>query len=237
MRSTVFYAFFVITLLVYTLTSAVTLIMPYTTRYRVLTSWADLNLWCLERVCGLNYQVDGLHNLPDKPSVVMSNHQSTWETLVLKRFFPPLCWVVKRELMWIPFFGWSLAMLQPIAINRGAGRRAVDQLIQQGQARLNSGRWVIVFPQGTRVAPGKQRRFKLGGAVLANKTQVPVIPVAHNSGYFWPRRQFLKYPGTITVSLGPPVATQDKSPEEIMDEVKNWIDTELEVIGGPPWQG
>jgi len=221
----------------YIVPSVLTLIVPYSVRYRMLTSWADLNLWCLERVCGLSYRVDGLHNIPDQPSVVMSNHQSTWETLVLKRFFPPLSWVVKRELMWIPFFGWSLAMLQPIAIDRGAGRRAVDQLIQQGQDRLKSGLWVVVFPQGTRVAPDKKRRFRLGGAALACQTQVPVIPVAHNSGYFWPRRQFLKYPGTITISFGPPVSTAGKSPEVVMAEVKTWIETRLEAIGGPPWKG
>ena len=219
----------------YTISSVLTLIMPYSLRYRLLTSWADLNLWCLEHVCGLSYRVDGLHNIPRQPSVVMSNHQSTWETLVLKRFFPPLSWVVKRELMWIPFFGWSLAMLQPIAIDRRAGRKAVDQLIQQGRDRLKTGMWVIVFPQGTRVAPGKKRRFRLGGAVLASETQVPVVPVAHNSGYFWPRRQFLKYPGTITVSFGPPVTTTGKSPEVIMAEVRNWIETRLEAIGGPSW--
>jgi 1-acyl-sn-glycerol-3-phosphate acyltransferase len=174
--------------------------------------------------------VEGLENIPDSPSVIVSNHQSTWETLALKKFFPPLSWVVKRELMWVPFFGWGLAMAQPIALDRASGRKAVDQLLRQARQRLENGRWIVIFPQGTRVAPGQKNRYKLGAAIVSSHMQVAAVPVALNSGLFWRRRQFVKHPGTITVSIGPPVYPKDKSPAQINAEIKAWIEAKLEEI-------
>jgi 1-acyl-sn-glycerol-3-phosphate acyltransferase len=209
--------------------------LSFRQRYRLLTTWGDLNVWLCARICGLTYRVEGLENIPERPSVVMASHQSTWETLVLKQFFPPLAWVVKRELMWIPFFGWGLAMIQPIVIDRRAGKKAFQQLEEQARDRLADGRWLLVFPQGTRVLPGSPSRYKLGGALVASRTGVPVIPVAHNAGDFWARHQFVKYPGTITVSIGPPVDSRGRSPETVNAQVKQWIDAkEAEIRSSSP---
>jgi len=198
--------------------------LPFRHRYRLLTTWADLNLWFCARICRLDYRVEGLENIRGRPSIIMAAHQSTWETLALQQLFPPLAWVIKRELLWIPFFGWGLALLAPIAINRHAGQMATQQLIDKGCTRLTSGRWVVVFPQGTRVSFGERPAHKLGGARLAASANVPVIPVAHNAGRYWPRRQFLKYPGTITVRIGPAIQPHGKSPEMISAAVKHWIE-------------
>ncbi|MEN8131029.1 MAG: lysophospholipid acyltransferase family protein [Pseudomonadota bacterium] len=233
LRSSAFYVGFFLSTIIYSLFGIMAYALPFRKRHGIITNWADVNLWWLAWVCKLHYRVEGLENLPDRPSVVMSNHQSTWETLALKKFFPSMSWVVKRELLWIPFFGWGLAATQPIAINRGSGQRAVEQLIRQARQRLGNGRWIMIFPEGTRVAPGKKKRYKLGGAIIASKIQVPVIPVAHNAGLFWRRRQFVKYPGTITVSIGPAVEPDGKSPAQINKEVKGWIEARLEKICAP----
>ena len=224
LRAGVFEAVFMISAIVFSTLGLLTYPLPFRYRYQFLTSWADLNIWWLKIVCKLDYRVEGLENVPNRPSIVMSNHQSAWETLALKKFFPPMSWVAKRELTWIPFFGWGLALLEPIAIDRSSGQKAVEQLLQKGQRCLESGRWIVVFPEGTRVAPGKKRRYRMGGAIFASQAQVPVVPVAHNSGLFWSRRQFLKYPGTITVSIGRPIDCRGKSPAQINAEVRTWIE-------------
>lgn len=230
LRSSAFALVFIFSTIIYASLSLFLYPLSFNTRYKFLTSWADLNIWWLKRTCKLDYRVEGLENVPKQASIVMSNHQSTWETLALKKFFPPTAWVAKRELLWIPFFGWGLSMTEPIAINRRSGQKAIEQLLSQGQRRLASGRWIIVFPEGTRVAPGKKRRYRLGGALIASRTQAQVVPVAHNAGLFWPRRQFVKYPGTITVCIGPPIDSRGKKPETINTEVKAWIDTKLKQI-------
>ena len=230
LRASAFSLVFVASTVVYALLSLFAYPLSFNKRYRFLTSWCDLNIWWLKLVCKLDYQVEGLENVPKQASIVISNHQSTWETLVFKKFFPPVAWVVKRELLWIPFFGWGLSMIEPIAIDRRSGQKALEQLLNQGRRRLAAGRWIIVFPEGTRVAPGKQRRYKLGGAIMASRTQVPVVPVAHNAGRFWPRRQFVKYPGTITVCIGPAIDTRGKTPAAINTEAKAWIEAELGQI-------
>jgi 1-acyl-sn-glycerol-3-phosphate acyltransferase len=230
LRSGAFFMVFVLSTVVYALLSVLIYPLPFPGRYPLLTSWADLNIWWLKVVCKLDYCVEGLENIPKQASIVMSNHQSAWETLALKKFFPPLTWVVKRELLWIPFFGWGLSLIDPIALNRRSGHRALEQLLDQGRKRLLAGRWIIVFPQGTRVAPGTKRRFKLGGAMIASRTQVPVVPVAHNAGNFWPRRRFIKYPGTITVRIGPPIDSRGKQPDAINAEAQAWIEATLNQL-------
>ena len=227
-RSLAFSIVFIFSTVVYAFFGFVTYLLPFQRRYRLLTTWADMNLWWLKMVCKLDYRVEGLENIPSQPSIVISNHQSTWETMALKKFFPPMAWVVKRELTWIPFFGWALAMLEPIAIDRSSGRKAVEQVLQKGRRCLQTGRWVIVFPEGTRVAPGQKRKYKMGGAIVASDTQVPVVPVAHNAGFFWPRRKFIKLPGVITVSIGPRIDSRGKTPVQINAEAKAWIEAKLE---------
>ncbi len=160
-------------------------------------------MFLLKHLCGLDYRVEGREHLPGGAAIILSKHQSAWETIAFQEIFPPQTWVLKRELMWIPLFGWALALLRPIAIDRSAGRKAIEQVIEQGRERLQSGIWVVVFPEGTRVAPGTRKRYGMGGAVLAAETGYPVVPVAHNAGSFWPRRGFLKRPGTVRVVIGP----------------------------------
>lgn len=149
---------------------------------------------------------------------------------MLQEVFPPLVWVLKRELLWIPFFGWGLAVLNPIAINRKAGRHAMHQVVEQGTQRLNAGRWVVVFPEGTRVPPGTRGRYRAGGALLATESGYPVVPVAHNAGEYWAKGQFLKRPGTIRVVVGPLIQSRGRKPEEILAEAQDWIESTMARI-------
>ena len=213
--------------LIYAPLSLLTAPLPYRARYGFIAQWPRFHLWLLQRLCRIDYVVEGAEHLPSGPAVVLANHQSTWETLAFTKFFPPQTWVLKRELTWIPLFGWALALLKPIAIDRSAGRRAVDQVVTQGRTRLAQGIWVMVFPEGTRVAPGVARRWGVGGAVLAAETGYPVVPVAHNAGHFWRRRSFIKHPGTVRVAIGPTIATRGKTPEEINRAAQTWVETQM----------
>lgn len=213
-----------LTTLVFAPLALLTFPFPLETRYRFITLWARINVRSLAFFCRLRYRVRGAENIPRGAAIVFSKHQSTWETFVLQEVFPHQVWILKRELLWVPFFGWGLAMLRPIAIDRKSGRKAVAQLIEQGKRHLDAGRWVIVFPEGTRVAPGETGRYGIGGAALAQATGYPVVPVAHNAGQFWPRRKFLKRPGTVTLVIGPAIDSRDKSAEQIRDEAREWIE-------------
>lgn len=200
-------------------------ILPFQARYRFISLWNYFSLWCLDRICGLRYTVEGREHIPPGACVILCKHQSTWETYALPRIIPqPLVWVCKRELLWIPFFGWGLAMLRPIAIDRSAGRKALEQLVAQGIDRLKRGRSVVIFPEGTRVAPGEKRRYAIGGAMLAERSGYPVLPIAHNAGEFWPRKSFIKYPGTIRVVIGPVIASAGKNAAEINALAEAWIE-------------
>jgi len=210
--------------------AVLTLPFPFATRYAFITQWARFNLWWLQITCSLRYQVYGRENIPSGNAIVFCKHQSAWETLALQNIFPPQVWLLKRELLWVPFFGWGLAMLEPIAIDRRAGRKAVEQLVRQGAERLADGRWVVIFPEGTRVAPGHTGRYGIGGAALAASSGYPVVPVAHNAGEFWPRRGFIKRPGTITVVVGPAIDPRGKDAETIKEEAKFWIENKSREI-------
>lgn len=203
----------------------------FNVRYRVISQWARFNLWWLALTCGLRYEVEGRENIPAGTAIIFCKHQSAWETLALQELFPPQIWLLKRELLWIPFFGWGLALLEPIAINRSAGLRAMRQLVEQGIARLRAGRWVVIFPEGTRVMPGQRGIYHKGGALLAEKSGFPVVPVAHNAGEFWPRQGFLKKPGTIRVVIGPVIETQGRKPAEINALAETWIEAQMQRIG------
>jgi 1-acyl-sn-glycerol-3-phosphate acyltransferase len=202
------------------------------TRYRVITIWSRLMVAGAEKICGIHYRVLGAERIPPPPFIVLAKHQSAWETLAFQQIFPPQVWVVKRELLWIPFLGWGLAMLSPIAIDRDAGPRALRQLLEQGSERLALGFCIVIFPEGTRVAPGARREYQVGGAWLAVKTAAPVLPVAHNAGEMWRRKAFLKYPGVITVSVGGPIATEQLTPQELNRKVEDWIEGEMQRISG-----
>lgn len=201
--------------------------LPPMTRYRIITVWTDIILWFVWHLLGIRYRVIGRENLPSRASVILCKHQSAWETMALQHVFPAICFVLKRELLKVPFFGWGLARMPMIAIDRAAGKDALAQVVEQGSRRLEEGFWVVVFPEGTRVAPGTTRRYKPGGAWLAHKTGVPVVPVAHNAGEFWRRNAFLKYPGEVVVSIGPAIDPAGRSAEEINREAHAWIEGEM----------
>ncbi len=205
---------------------------PFTpfARYRLVTGWTRLVMAGAEKICGIRYRVLGAEHIPAPPFIVLSKHQSAWETFAFQMIFPPQTWVVKRELLWVPFFGWGLAMLSPIAIDRGAGARALRQLVDQGRDRLARGLCIVMFPEGTRTPPGTRRPYQAGGAWLATQTATPVIPVAHNAGTLWRRKAFLKHPGLITVSVGAPIDPQGLTHQELNRQVEDWIETEMQRL-------
>ena len=203
---------------------------PYRWRYAVNQRFARIMLVWLRITCRLDYRVRGLENLPREPVVILSKHQSTWETIALQALLPPQVWVLKRELMWIPVFGWLLFALHPIAINRAKGKNAMRQVKEQGRKRLAEGLNVVIFPEGTRTAWGSQPRYKLGGAVLAVEAGVPVVPVAHNAGYFWPRHAWRKKPGVVDLVIGPPIDTRGKSAEAVLDAARGWIEDTVATL-------
>ncbi len=206
---------------------------PYAVRYGFITRWATFNLWWLGVTCGLRWEIEGREHIPSGTAIIFAKHQSAWETLALQRIFPPQVWLLKRELLWVPFFGWGLALLEPIAINRKDNMRAIYQLIEQGTERLKAGRWVVIFPEGTRIPAGQKGTYHKGGALLAEKSGFPVVPVAHNAGFYWPRRGFLKRPGVIKVVIGPPIETVGRKASEINRLAEQWIEAQMTRISPP----
>jgi 1-acyl-sn-glycerol-3-phosphate acyltransferase len=224
LRSAVFNLLMWLSAIGYATLSMLTFPLPPLVRYRFIIQWPRMQIWLLRRLCRLDYRVEGRENLPPGPAIILCKHQSAWETLALELIFPPVTWVLKRELLRIPFFGWALALLRPIAIDRSVGRGAVQQVIQQGRQRLAAGLWVLIFPEGTRIPPGTRGRYRLGGAVLAVETGRPVVPVAHNAGSYWPRRGFIKRPGVIRVVIGPVIESRGHSAAEINARAERWIE-------------
>ena len=227
LRSLLFAIVLVITTPPFALLGILSTPLPPQTRYRIITKWTDITLWFVWHLLGIRYRVIGRENLPNQASVILCKHQSAWETMALQHIFPAICFVLKRELLKVPFFGWGLARMPMIAIDRAAGKDALAQVVEQGSQRLEEGFWVVVFPEGTRVAPGTTRRYKPGGAWLAHKTGVPVVPVAHNAGEFWRRNAFVKHPGEVVVSIGPVIETAGRGAEEINAEAHAWIEGEM----------
>lgn len=218
----------------FTLTLPALLFLDLPARYAILTRWSRVTLWWLRVACGLDFAVQGREHIPDSPSVVLSNHQSAWETLAFQSIFPPQVWVLKRNLLWVPLFGWSLAMLRPIAIDRGGHSKALRQVVAQGRDRLANGMWVVVFPEGTRMAPGELGEFNPGGAMLAERAGVPVVPVALDAAAYWPRGAIPIRPGTVHVAIGPPIATAGRKAKAINDEARAWIAAALPTLGQAP---
>jgi 1-acyl-sn-glycerol-3-phosphate acyltransferase len=192
-------------------------------------------MWLAKVLCGLDWVVEGSENIPkDGAHISMWKHTSTWETMAQMVVMPPQAWVLKREILWIPLVGWATWMLKCIAIDRGAGHRAVNQVLDQGRDRLAAGIWVLIFPEGTRMAPGETRKYGMSGALLASQSGTKIVPVAHNAGDFWPRRGLLKKPGLIRVVIGPPVEAAGREPRELNAEVQRWIESTMEELRSRP---
>jgi 1-acyl-sn-glycerol-3-phosphate acyltransferase len=232
-RSLVFFILQVLLTLVWSLLSLLTFPFSPLTRYRFITRWSRMVIWLARVICGIRYELRGMEHLPDRPSIVLSKHQSAWETVAFQVFLPPQVWVIKRSLLHMPFFGWALAMMNPIAIDRAAGMRALKQTLEQGRQRLAHGFWIVIFPEGHRHAPGRKGTYHIGGAWLAAQAGAPVVPIALNSGYLWRRGAFLKLPGTITVSIGPAIDPRGLKADEVNRRVEDWIETEVGRLGDP----
>ena len=202
-------------------------VLPMRCRFAIIAAWRTLFMGLCDHVLGLRYQVIGRENIPATPSVVLSKHQSAWETIGLQAIFPPLVFVLKRSLLLIPFLGWAFAAVKMISIDRNAGKNALKQVQKQGGERLRAGYWVVIFPEGTRIAPGETRRFKTGGALLADSAGVAAVPVAHNAGEFWAKNAFVKKSGLITVSIGPAIDPKGKTAEEVTALAEQWIEGEM----------
>lgn len=225
-RSSLYLLFLFVTVVAFSAPlSVVGWLLPQSVLGRIGRLWASMNLAALGALCGLRYRLSGVENLRHEPCIVLCKHQSAWETIALRSLLSPThTWVLKRELLWVPFFGWGIAPYRPIAIDRSAGRRAIRQVLEQGSKSLSAGRTVVIFPEGTRVAPGQRRRYGLGGALLAEKSGFPVLPIAHNAGVFWRRRDLRKYPGVVDVVIGEPLAAEGLSAAEINRRVEEWIE-------------
>lgn len=228
LRSALFNVLMALSVPLWVLAFFCTMPLPYGWRFSVATSWGRSMLWLLRMVCRLDYRVEWQAPLPEGPCVVLWKHESTWETLAqLAMFDVRQVWVLKKEILSIPFFGWAMRFLYPIAIDRSAGRRSVEQVVEQGREKLRNGTWVMIFPEGHRMPVGKTRRYGISGATLAKEAGVPIIPISHNAGDFWGRVQFGKRPGTVTAVVGPPIQTTDLSPREINEVAQLWIEREL----------
>jgi 1-acyl-sn-glycerol-3-phosphate acyltransferase len=214
----------------YAVMALATFPLPRMMRYRIISGWSRAVVFLAKVVLGIDWKVEGRDNLPSRPAVILSKHQSAWETLAFQAIFPPQVHVLKRELLWIPFFGWGLALMSPIAIDRSRGFAALRNIARRGRERLEQGFWIVVFPEGTRVAPGERRDYQLGGAWLAAASGAPIVPVAHNAGLVWPRNAFLKRPGTVTVRIGPPIDTVNRDPKAINALVETWIEEQQKAL-------
>jgi 1-acyl-sn-glycerol-3-phosphate acyltransferase len=233
LRSLIFSIYSVVSIIFFSLLCLPALLLPIRKRHMLLRLFARMYIGVLRGVCNINYHVEGMENVPKhRLGVVFSKHQSAWETFFLPLIFHDPAVIAKRELLWIPFYGWGLAASEPILINRKDKTSAMQQIINKGKKALAAGRWILIFPEGTRMPVGEVGKYHLGGARLAVATEVLVIPVAHNAGYFWPKRKFIKQPGTIQVVIGPVIETTGQTPEAVMELAKDWIETTVTRIGG-----
>lgn len=199
-------------------------------RYLFIMWWVDFNLWWLKVTCNLTYVVHGKEHIPDSGCVVMSNHQSAWETILLNRLFPGCAYVLKKELFKLPFFGWALSSLDQIPIDRSAGIRALDEVVHLGSASIANNRKVIIFPEGTRVPVDERPSFQAGASLLATRAGSSVLPIAHNAGRYWPRHGFIKRPGVIQLHVGPLVSSAGLKPRALNTKVENWIRAKQDEI-------
>ena len=236
-RSLLFALYQIVVTVVWASLALVMFWLPARQRFNFISIWCRLNLWDARWICGIRHRLIGVENIPSgdnvPPHIVMSKHSSTWETLALHMFFPPLAFVAKKELLSLPFFGWAFALASPITIDRKAGTDAMQQIVVQGRERFRQGFWFVVYPEGTRIRAGTRAKYKTGGARLAIALGVPTVPVAHNAGYLWPKGTFGKRPGTVTISFGKPIAPGDKNAQALTGEVEDWIENEVARLGVP----
>jgi len=231
LRSLLFFLLMTVLTVVWSFACILFAPFPYARRYYLTARWNVMVIWMAKVICGIRYQVKGFENFPDAPAVVLSKHQSAWETIFLLQMTPrPLVFVFKKSLTYIPFFGWGIALLRMIPIDRSKGRDAFAQVVVQGRKRLADGQWIIMFPEGTRIPVGQTGKYKNGGTRLAVETNTVVVPIAHNAGECWPKNSFIKKPGLITVSIGKPIAPDGLDSSELMAKVENWIESEMRVI-------
>jgi len=227
LRSLLFFIGQVITAPIFTLIALLAMPLNPILRNDLISGWARSMLWWLKVTCNIRHEITGLENITDSPTIVLSKHQSAWETLAFQAIFPTQVYVLKRELLWIPIFGWGLAMSSPIAIDRSAGREALKKLVANGQARLSRGFWVVIFPEGTRITPGERSKYHIGGAWLATHTKTQVLPVAHNAGEYWAKNTFIKKPGVIKMHIGKPIQTAGLKADALNHQVESWIEAEM----------
>ena len=231
LRSAAFLVFGFTSILVFATFALLVFWAPRPFLWGIVVNYCKLALWAGDFLCGMKVVVEGKENLPDEPSVIMIKHTTTLETYGHVPMFPRTAWVLKREIIWMPIFGWVIGLLfQPIAIRRSARRTAVRQVIAQGKEKLRKGIWVTIFPEGTRMPPGETRRYGVSGAALAQEANAPIVPVAHNAGDVWPRLSFVKRPGTVRFVIGPPISAQGREPRETNLVVQEWIENKMREI-------
>ncbi len=227
-RSVLFFICMVLLVLPFTLLGIVGLLFSHTTSYRLMSGYSICIIWLLKHLCKLDLKVTGKENIPNEPVIYMAKHQSAWETLTLQTILPHnSSWILKRSLVYVPVFGIAVLAADPIAINRKAGRKALENLITQGKAKVAKGRNMIIFPEGTRTPYGEDTKYKLGAAKLAIAAGVPIVPVAHNAGKYWKRHGLKKHPGTMQLEIGKPIPTEGRDPVELTAEVKTWIEDKI----------
>lgn len=233
-RSVLFFLVFAVAIVIHSSLCLLVLpLMPLRKRFQFAILLNRFVIWWFGLACGVRYRIEGLENLPSNGTgVLVSNHQSEWETFYLQIVISPLCTVLKKELLLVPFFGWALALIKPIAIDRKARTGALKQIVQQGVEKLTQGFWVLIFPEGTRVNPGEKRRFSKTGALLAQKTGLPIVPIAHNAGELWPARGFVKHSGELRLVIGEPIHPQGRSVDDLYSESTQWIESTRDRISG-----
>ena len=230
LRALVYYALLIVILVPYWVMVMCVAPLPRIPRWKIIAGWPRLAAWLAIYVLGIRYEVRGRENIPAEPVVILSKHSSAWETLAFSGIFPPHVYVMKRELLWLPFLGLGLALFSPIFINRADRKNAMRRMIELGKERFAQGFCIMIYPEGTRIAVGKRGVYKLGGAYIAVQTGARVLPVAHNAGLLWPRNAFLKRPGKVTVMIGKPIESAGHTPEQLMRKVEDWIEGQVEIL-------
>ncbi|WP_018152499.1 lysophospholipid acyltransferase family protein [Leeia oryzae] len=232
-RSILFYIAALVLTPIYCLIGTLVLPLPPMVRYRIVSTygWTGMMMWVIKHLCGIKYEVEGLENLKGlKPAIICAKHQSAWETMALQSIFPPQVYIAKKELLYLPFFGWGLATISTIFIDRAAGVESRNKMLAVSKDRLEHGFWIVIFPEGTRTEPGAKVKYKKGAADMARALEVPLVPVAHNAGDYWPKNSWKKRPGTIKVSIGAPIWPEGKDLAGMTNAAHAWIEGEVARI-------
>ncbi len=237
LRSLCFYVGMAISTVTFSLLCPLFIPLRFRLRFYLISRWTVFNLWWLRVCCNVNCHIIGNENIPKQAGIVMCRHQSAWETLFLQTLFVPQTWVMKRELLWIPFFGWGLAALNPITIDRQSPHAALKRIVRGGCDRIKQGRWLVIFPEGTRLALGQSKPWQPGGALVAEKSAADIVPVTHNAGHLWSKNSLVKKPGTITLIIGPPIRSKGKKARQIMQEVTHWMEQANALLPTPKEHG